>query len=443
MIGYKALKNTFDGHLQEARNNNRSMQAGRLAGIREMYDDLGMHLGANGKPAFDADDRGIPILRPGRASPKEYSIQTIAEALMGHEFVKEYYHPVSGFDFGLDPRLQEAAIDPSAFINVSTLNLAISGLVNAEIMERFNQPEFIGRNLVTIKPTKMNGQKMIGVARMPTVSKAAKGRMPGEQHAEIGFTDVYQTTPETLEQALKCRVTKEAVFYDLTGEVLDEAGMVGHECAYQQEKDIADMLLGVTSSYNRNGTSYSTYQTATPYINDFVNPFSDETDVDDARQLFVNMLDPESGKEIIVNAHTILCMPGRELKFREQIFGTNVQIGTQAAGNFPARWTESKPQLDKVGGGAYTVQALSAIWYNRATASDGLALSASDAKEYWWVGDPQKAGLWMENWPLTPWQANADELVMKDTGLIAVFGANYRGVPFMREPRFLVRNKPS
>src|SRR5579872_132825 len=188
----------FDGRLREAQDNGRTLQAGRLSAIREFYDDLGMHLGDNGLPAFDADDRGLPLLRPGRAKAREYSIQTIAEAIMGAEFVREFYHPVTGFNFGLSPVLQEAAIDPSAFINVSTFNLAISGLVNAEMLERFNQPEFIGRNLVTIKPTKMNGQKMISVARLPTVTKAAKGRLPGEQHAEIGFTDAYETTPETV-----------------------------------------------------------------------------------------------------------------------------------------------------------------------------------------------------------------------------------------------------
>lgn len=415
--------------------------AGRMAFLKELHEGVLGMVSVDGRamPGFDEDGR--PARKSGSARPSELSIRHLAEAIMGHEAVEEYYHPSGGFDFG-NRRLLESAIDPTAFLNINTLNLAISGLVNAEIMEAFNSPEYIGRSLVTNYPTKMNGHKRIGVAKIAPQTAAAKGRQPGETHAEVGFTEMYQTTPETVEQALKCVVTKEAVFFDLTGEVLERANGVGDELAYGQEKEIADGVMGVTSSYNFSGTSYATYQTASPYINDHSNPFTDETDVDDARQLFVGMTDPVTGREIRVEGRTILVMPARELKVREQLFGTNVQIGTQnTAGNFPSRYKMTAPQIAAVSGGAYTVVALTAIWYNRATAADGLNLSAANAKEYWWVGDFPRAFQWHENWPLTPWQASADELTMKDRGLVAVYGANYRGRFFAKEPRYSVRNK--
>src|SRR5262249_3659944 len=158
-----------------------------------------------------------------------------------------------------------------------TFNLTISGLVNAEIMTRFTAPEYIGRKLLTTKQTKMNGQKLIGIVPIRPQTAAAKAREPGEMHAEVGLGSAYQTTPTTTEAALKCKVTREAVFFDLTGDVLEAAGGVGDELGYGQEKLIADCVMGTTASYNRNGTSYNTYQLTTPYINDNSNPFSDET----------------------------------------------------------------------------------------------------------------------------------------------------------------------
>lgn len=450
MIGYKWLRSVFGGRLEEARrapNDTRAYARARADALREVFDVMGLAADDFGNPLVEVDERGLPVLGDGRAGTREFSFASLGEAIFGLERFREIYHPASGlnFDGGLEPYIREAAIGPETFVDINTFNLSIAGLINAEIMERFAHPKYIGKDLVTVKPTKMNGQKLIGISPVRPQTAAAKARFAGEMHAEVGLGAAYQTTPETVEQALKIKVTREAAFFDLTGDVLDAAGEgIGDELGYGMEKDIADGVMGVTSSYNRNGTAYATYQTTSPYINDLANPFSDETDIDDARQLFVGMTDPETGREIQVDGRTILCMPGRELKFRDQLFAPNVQVGTQAAGNFPSRWKMTSSQINAVGaGGAYTIVSLSSIWYNRATAATGLNLSASDAKEYWWVGDFPQAFFWMENWPLTPWQANADELAMKDQGLIAVYGCNYRGVMYSREPRRAVRCKAS
>lgn len=446
MIGFKALRGLFEGRKQAAHAAGQTLGQGRLTALMEFHNHLGLETDHRGVPMIPLDDRGLPVLKPNRVKSSEISLRNLAEAIMGHDFVDEYYHPNSGYNFGLmgNPlsvrSVQEAAIDPSAFVDINTFNLATAGLINAEIMDRFNQPEFIGRNLVTVKPTKMNGQKLVAVARMPTVSKAAKGRLPGEGHAEIGFGQAFQTSPETVENALKCKVTREAVFFDYTDQVLEEAGMVGHELAYGQEKDIADTVLGVSNSYNRNGTSYNTYQTASPWINDQSNAFSDVVNIDNSRQLFIGMTDPESGKEILVQANDILCMPAMEIQFRAKLFAPTIQFGTQqSAGNFPTVWNNANNPIQSIQN--YKLMTASAIWFNRATAADGLNLSASNAKQYWFNGDFAKAFWWFENWPMTPWMASADELTMKDQGLIAVYGANYRGVAYSREPRYCVRNR--
>lgn len=440
MLRYREIRKMVQSCESDAQAKGQSLREARLNFVRLFHDTMGVGLDADATPTFRLkESTGKPELLPNSCKPEEVSLRNLAEAIMGHEFVNNFYHPSSGYNFN-NP-LTEAAIDPTAFININTFNLSVSGLVNAEILEQFNLPEYIGDRFVTVKPTTMNGQKLIGVQRPGIYSSASKGRMPGQPHAEIGFGERYQTTPETVEQAQKIKVTKEAVFFDLTGQVIEQAGEVGLDLGYGREKDIADGVLGVTNSHNYNGTSYNTYQTDSPWINDHGNTFNDEDDLDAALQLFYAMTDPDTSREILVTPQVILHMPPRIMRFNKFFFGTVAHEGTQASGGFPNRWMDGSNPIDKVAPQLKSNMVSSQLWYNRATASDGLALSAANAKEYWYIGDPKKAFEWRENWPLTPWTASPNELVMKDQGLVAVYGANYRGVFYVRQPRYMVRNK--
>src|SRR5262249_8264226 len=123
MIRYKALRSMFDGHLREAHQNNRSLQSARVAGLRELFDTIGLTMDEQSfGPATNLDERGLPVLKEGRAQSIEVDFRELAEAIAGHDFVDEFYHPSSGYSFA-GQALREAAIDPTAFINVSTINL--------------------------------------------------------------------------------------------------------------------------------------------------------------------------------------------------------------------------------------------------------------------------------------------------------------------------------
>lgn len=445
MIRRQALRALREGRIRESMAHGTDLpgyRRGSMAFLREFHQTLGVDIDTRGRPIIPLDERGLPHRPQAAARADEVSIRDLAEAIMGHERVEDLYHPASGFDFGGPgaSHLLEAALDPTAIIDVSLFNLGVAGLVNAQIIERFNAPEYVGRELVTIKPTNMNGHKRIGVSKISPVGKAAKGRQPGEMHAEVGFGEMYQLTAETIEQALKCILTREIVYFDYTGQVTETAGQIGDELAYGQDKDIADTVMGVTglpSRYNLNGTTYETYQSASPYVNKQSNQFQDITSVDKARQQIVGATDPITGREIQINTLDILCFPFQELRMRHGLFGPNVQIGTQqSAGNFPTFYTQTANALSAVGRGTYRLIPLTAIWRNRALAADGLALAGNVADLYWWLGDFKRAFEWQENWGMTPWQAPADELTMKDRGLVAVFGCNYRGSMQTLEPRF-------
>jgi hypothetical protein len=393
----------------------------------ELKDAKGGHLG------FERlrDEYGRPRLAEGRARPGEFSIQAIARAIFTESEYDRFFNPSEGFE---RRALVEAGpgLDPTAFLNINTFSLATAGLVEAQILERFQNPAFIGDQLVTIQPTRKNGEKMIGITG---IGRKAQTRKTNEPHARAGFGEQWVETDETVEKGLAVEVSQEAVFFDLTGDVLNVAGSVGDELGYEREIAIIDMALGVSTApqFNYNGSTVNTYETAgTYYINDHVNALADQSDLDNSINLFTQMTDPATGKEILVLPTTILHSPQNESLVHRVLNSTELREVTNT------NTTTLSPPNPRTKG---WTQLSSPIFYNRADAADGLNLSAADAKGLWFHGDPKRAFRWMENWPLRVRQASPTEYVMLDRGLIAAYFANYRGVGAVVSPWHMVRNK--
>lgn len=430
MFRTKQIRRLLEARVNEARD----QVAGRNAFIMELWSTLGLlnrHVNERtGAVTFteSVDDLGRPTIADHAARPAEFSLRELAEGIFGDSFDR-YFNPHDQFSRQV---LLEAGpgIDPTAFLNINTFSLATSGLIEAQVLERFENPAFIGDQLVTVRPTRLNGEKMIGVTG---IGDKADSRKPGEPHARAGFGEQWIETPELDEKALAVEVQQESVFYDLTGQVLDVAGSVGDELGYLREKTIIDLVEGVTNPYVYNGTAYNTYQTTAPWINSQSNPMEDHTDIQNSKSLFRKMTDPATGKEILVIPNQILHHSDREDDFfrvfntteLREITNTNTMTYTSGAPSTSV----NKPKLLS-----------SPIVDNRRSAADGLNLSEANAKTRWLHGDFKKAFLWMEAWPIRVRQASASEYVMMDRGLIAAYFANYRGVGAVREPRYSVAN---
>lgn len=424
--------------LLEARINNDhrgDQAAGRLHFVNDLRAALGLMVmspATNGRPAEfmeSRDEYGRPVIAKGAVKPHEFSLRELAEAIFGDTFDR-HFTPNEAPD--RRTLLEAGAIDPTAFLNINTFSLATAGLIEAGIIERFQNPAFIGDQLVTVRPTRMNGEKMIGVTG---IGDKAANRPIGGTHPRADFGEHWIKTPELAEKALACEVTQEAVFYDLTGQVLETANSVGEELGYAREKTIADLVLGVVNPYSYNDTTYNTYQTATPWINDHVNVPVDYTDMQASKALFRQMTDPATGKEILVMPNTILHHSDREDTFHRILNSTEVRETSDAGARLtimppPPSVSSNKPTLLS-----------SPIFDNRMTAANGLALSLANAQDRWHHGDFRRAFMWMEAWPLRVKQASASEYMMIDRGIIAAYFANYRGVGAVREPRYVVRNK--
>ena len=426
MINHRKLVSIVESHAGDAKKQGRNDYDSTHIGVKAMVSEVTESLG------IERDGFGRPSIKAGSARPEEYDLVEVAEAIgevFGfRNFARSLLDRREQLQFHGATALEAGpGIDPTVFGAINLFVSTTAGLVEAKVIEKFNDPLYIGDQLVETMPTRLNGQKLIGVTG---IGDKAQSRSPGEPHPRAGFGQHYVQTPELEEKALAVEVTQEADFYDITGQVMMTAEGVGTELGYRKECTQADLVLGVTNPYVYNGTGYSTYQTTAPWINSHTNVMQDYSDLDNALDLLRAMTDPATGKEILVQARTILHMPERRTKFNTVLNAQEIRNTTNT------NTVTIAPNPIK---GVYpTVE--SQIWRNRVIGATGLNAGTTHGPEYWYIGDFKKAFKWMEAWPLRVNPVSANEFVMRDRGLIGAFFANYRGIGAVVEPRYVVRN---
>ena len=406
-------------------------RAGRAAFVEDLRYRLGLMVKSNPNDpnsslveSVDGFDR--PSLAEGRIRPEEFSLRELAEAICGEAWVE-------GLRPGDRPTLTDLmeagpGVDPTSFVNVSTYSAAVTGLLEARILERFTNAAYVGDRLVSVMPSRKSGEKLIGTTGFSSTD-GDNERKPGMPHPRAQFGERYVTTPETVERGLACEVTREAVFFDLTNEVLDRAGQVGDALAYGKEKLILDGVIGATNPYSYGGVAYNTYQTSAPWVNSHDNAMVDYDNVDKALNLFARMTDPETGREIIVNPNAILHVPRRRSLWETNLFPNMIRnITNTNTATYSVAPSSTRTNYELIESQTY---------YNRLVAS---GVDTTKALDYWFLGDFQGAFVWVENWPLTVRTASPTDYVMIDRQIVVAVFANHRGVFAVKEPRKVVRN---
>ena len=421
MINGASTRRLFESFCSGA--SNFQGQTGPLGFVRLARDLLGLSRDSYGRPALRE------TLEDGkrRVRPDEFSLRDLAESLVGPEWVS-----------ALDPRhasptidLVEganAAVQPSAFNQISAFNATVGGLLEVKVLEAYRKPAFIADRLVRTIATRQRSEKLPATSR---IGDKAETMNPGQAHPRAQFGQRYVTTPETQKRGLAVDVTKEAVFFDLTNEMLMRAESIGEELGLRKEKLVLDMVLGVTNTYTYGGVNSNTYGTSGNWINDHSNPLVDWTDIDNAEQLFAAMTDQESGERIVCLPDTMLVMPYKKRTAMHIVNATEIESRTASAAEV-RHGANSDMNFAILS---------SPILYQRATDATGLNLAAADAREYWFLLEAKRAFGYMENWSMTVQSAGATDYQMLDYGLVTSVFADEMGIPTVLEPRYVVRNK--
>jgi hypothetical protein len=253
-------------------------------------------------------------------------------------------------------------------------------------------------------------------------------------YPSLGFSEDYIDTPQTTKRGFIVPVTKEAIFFDRTHLILQRASEVGEVLGLNKEKRLLDLLIGETNNYHWKDNTYNTYSnsgTGTAPDGNWINQMTEElvdwTDVDAAEQLFANILDPNTGEPVLLQATTVMVMPAYR-HAAHRIF--NAAEITYTTGSGATATTAANPL------GNYKVVE-SRLAYRRMIAA---GQSAAMAKKWWFIGDFRKAFAYMENWPITVAQSPSNSEADFNQDIAVRFKASERGAAAVINPRFVVKS---
>jgi hypothetical protein len=377
--------------------------------LKQMYDKLGQN---------ECVKHLTEALEQGHLKPEDFSIRELAEVTVGPERVRQMDPRQGG---GVDLLEAGEGVDVTAFSNIT------GQVVRSKILQSYAQEAFVVSRLVDTIPTRLDGERIPGIGRVN--DEIAEVR-PGMPYPSLGFAEDYIETPQTTKRGFIVPVTKEAIFFDRTHLILQRAAEVGEVLGLNKEKRLIDLLIGVTNNYKWKGTAYNTYYASGdsgPWVNVTDEELVDWTDVDDAEQLFADILDPNTEEPVLVKATTVLVMPAYR-HAAHRVFNA-AEITYTAAGAETAT-TAVNPL------GNYRVVE-SRLAYRRIIASGE---AAADAKKWWFIGDFTKALAYMENWPITVTQSPPNSEAEFNQDIVLRFKASERGAAAVINPRYVVKS---
>lgn len=373
---------------------------------------------------LDSPQRVCEFIREGLKEkwfrPHDFSLRQLAEYTIpdGHEWVR-----------GLDP--DYAGNSPVPFteaaggaVSTATFSNLTGQIVYSRIQEALTDPAFIGDQLITSIPTVFNGEKIPMIERMG--DKATRVG-EAEQYPLVGVSQRYFETPETVKRGFIVPVTKEAIFFDRTNQVLQKCSEVGYWAGVNREKEIIKVVTGTTNNFSMNGTTFTTYVTTGGHgiVNKQTQALVDWTDINETWLLFDAMTDWDaSGEPVLVLPKTLL-VPSALLATAQYVMNsTQVRGGTSNTTNFQTISTDPIKSI-------MPLQVLSSPIVKSVTSEDND----------WWVGDFPRAFAFWENWGITSEQQSGG---MTEAGfnrdIVNLYKVSWRGVAGVLDPHYAIQS---
>ncbi len=366
--------------------------------------------------------------------PADFSIRELMENFIfdshgnpcGREIV-DSWNPRQGGGEGINlTKLMESdAVNTAFFSNI------MGQIVYTETMAAYRAEDFVFSAMIPTVSTPFNGEKIAGVAGLG--DKAEVVDELGE-YPTVGTNEDWLQTPITTKRGLIVPVSKEAAYFDRTGQVLERCREVGQSLGLNKEKRAIDAVIDENSTrhrYNRkNNGAVATYGNNSGTHDwdnlEASNALVDWTDVDNLMQLFWSMRDPNTGEPIVIEGQMkLICT--RQL----QMTALRIRNATEVNHVTPGYATSANPIETRGGnpvGGQFEVVTSRLLADRLATDTD------------WFMGDPAGAVRYMENWPMTVVQAPANSEVEFSRDIPFRWKASERGQYFVREPRLMAKS---
>lgn len=368
----------------------------------------------------------VESIESGEVKPEELSLRQMFESTVegGREILDTWNPRFNGHGaVNLNQLLESDAVQTSAFSNI-TNQLAISTVLRSYTSERFKFSP-----LIPTIPTMFNGERIPGIAALGDKAEVVKeyGEFP-----RVGTTEDYIDTPQTTKRGLITGLTREAMFFDRTGQLVAQLSATGDSLGLNKEKRAIDCIIDENTTahrYNRNGrgavATYGDNSGSHDWDNlQASNTLVDYTDVNNLLLLMAAIRDPNTGEPIdfATMLPYVMVAPGLEMTALNILNATEIVTVTPgfALSANPIETRGPNPVGRKF-------QVLSSQLFGDRLATD------TD----WFMGSPGEACAYMENWPLATVQAPTNSSEEFNRDVIMQWKSSERGQHIVREPRKL------
>jgi hypothetical protein len=332
----------------------------------------------------------------------------------------------------LATQVMEAAggVSTAAFSNIS------GQIVYATVLDAYQAEEFTLTKLIPERQSPFTFEKMAGVTE---IGDKVATREEGEPYAIAGVGQTWIHGPETQSRGLIVPVTREAVFFDRTGQVVDRCRDVGKSMGFNTEKRAADCVIdengGAKSAplgghrYYWRDTSIATYgdNSGTHSWDNLAasNALVDWTNLDAMDQLFNQMLDPDTAEPIVIKPIHLVVPKSLEKVAQRIQRATTIRVATPG---FSTTGNPTQTEVTNPYSGAFEV-VTSRYLYNR------LATKTS-----YFYGDIGRAFFRAINFPLQTIQAPANSQAEFERDIVMQFRADERSNFGTMNPRMMVKS---
>lgn len=359
----------------------------------------------------EAEAKVVKLINDKKVSYKDLSIYDIAESTLGSAGMRALREAGSEECF---VGVQEAVspVNLSAFTNIT------GRMVYEASVEAYKAPEFIGSQLVSEETAKNDGGTDIGLAPIDDDVLEVK---EGEEFPNMKFGEDYISIPTSVKRGAKIGLTRELIFFDKTGKVIEMAQSIGARLGLNKEKRILRTVLGIDNTFSRKGVAANTYLTTGNRINKKATfPLVDWTTIDTAMQLFADMADDRTQAEpIMVVPDTMLVAPQLLFTTKRILSATETRMVTNTNNT-------------TIGGNPVPMMnVISSPWVTKLLVQSGL--TAVQAGAYWHMGQPKKAFKYRTLFPFQVRAAQHDKDEF-ERDVVAQFRVDERGTPRIVAP---------
>ncbi|AWM41757.1 hypothetical protein GobsT_71400 [Gemmata obscuriglobus] len=331
--------------------------------------------------------------------------------------------------------LRAARVEESAGANSTTAFLNITQQFAYErVLAAYDVPARVFVNAIPTRPSKFKFERIPGVTHVGDESDVVE---EGKPYPEVGVGEDWTDTPETRKRGMVARATKEAVFFDQTGEFMTKLDSLGEWQGVSDEKRAITCIVDAGETpKNQYRYRWRNYGPLPTYGDNSglhswdnlvaSNALVDYTDVQAAWQCLVEMLDPATGEPQNVTVKHICVPPALAFTVPFALKGMvrRTAPGFATSGN-PASAEIPNPTGDIVG----QIQAMSSQLFR--------AVSGSDTT--WFIGDIGAAFEQIENWPLTVTTMGAGSQLEFDQDIIFQSKVSKRSTFSTVQPRKMVK----